>query len=153
MAWVLDVSYPAGGVALIIEVPTGFLWTNQTGGTACHHPRVEGLALTIDLNYERDYRELWNYAEAHCGWGFWTEHEGDVPTEIMDWLDRWLADRTKEEQWMPMNWGRVDRARAKELLEEAWLPLENVFLPDGDDWSGKKQLGPFKAILTWENSD
>ena len=33
------------GLGIIIEFPTGVMISNQTGGTACLHPKTEGIFL------------------------------------------------------------------------------------------------------------
>ena len=153
-ALLLDVEYGhhdgVGVAALIIEVPSGVRWTNQTGGIACHHPDVEGVMIPVTMN-EESHRALSDFGESELGMGFTqVEH---VSAETFDWLDAWLLARTAvEPDWRGRVWGRVDRARAT-VMEEAWVPLRDVFLPDGDALTAGAIVGPFRAILTWDNSD
>lgn len=38
------------GAGLIIPAPTGIVWSNQTGGMACHHPELEGYFLPVRVS-------------------------------------------------------------------------------------------------------
>lgn len=49
----------------IVPAPTGVVWTNQTGGTSCQHPEVEGYYLPLpNLLGSSDEARLVN-----VGWG------------------------------------------------------------------------------------
>ena len=46
------------GLGLIISYPTGILISNQTGGTACLHPKLEGIYLPFANDYSLDTNEF-----------------------------------------------------------------------------------------------
>jgi hypothetical protein len=39
--------WEAIGLGLIVECPTGIIYSNQTGGTSCLHPEVEGVFVPL----------------------------------------------------------------------------------------------------------
>jgi len=115
------------------------LFTNQTGGVACLHPKCEGVLLPLTsfrgLNLEKD-DPLQDFYESLLA----------PITEIdrIAWIDRWLS------------WSKADdlfSARGDEELAEAWIPVR--IRPEVGT-EGHPLLGAFagcEAILTYTNSD
>ncbi|CAN5720749.1 hypothetical protein BH11VER1_BH11VER1_20970 [soil metagenome] len=127
------------GTGLIVPRDTGVIYTNQTDGTACDHPTLEGafIPLSNDYNHERfeDSLESKLCALYPEGWG--------APSiETCDLIDQLLAG------FHASAGIRVDRDRMSES-REAWMW---VILDENEkhDFEG---FGRSSAILTWPNSD
>jgi hypothetical protein len=118
-----------GGV--VIEAPTGVIYTNQTGGCACQHPRLEGFfvflnGLDVDKLNEH-VQDLWVYGSEYRGL--------NVP---VDTLDDIIQDRETHICYRDPGLS-IDRIRIEsEYWGEAWIPV-NTYYGNG--------------FLTWENSD
>ena len=111
----------------IITIASGDLWTNQTGGYACHHPEERGTYDNLRPNKSNLNDLLCNY---FCGgkWNGWCCNGIDIETKYF--LDAVLDTVSR-------NWS-VDTARFKES-EEAWIYI--------------KALNNKVGVLVWENSD
>ena len=49
--------YDLIGAAVIIKYPTGVMYTNQTCGTACLQPRIEGALLPVNNEFDPKFPE------------------------------------------------------------------------------------------------
>ena len=138
------------GLGIIIEFPTGVLISNQTGGTACLNPKIEGIYLPLANDYSEENKrflspeiELTNYFEG-------TKHKGAGAIKGID-----IEDAKKIDSIMT-------NSRLNELIEidlnrlteshEAWIRIKihndtNTELIQGFD------NYPLDGILTWGNSD
>lgn len=141
--------YDLVGLALIIAAPTGVTYQNQTGGTACLQPKIEGALVPIrndillpDWTLESPERELNEYFEgpAHKGTGA----TGGLSVDDADLIDTVL------ETWNLL-WIRVDRARLKDS-HEAWIHVRLTRFDDAGLITGPITF-PAQAVLTWANSD
>ena len=127
------------GAGLIVPRETGIIYTNQTDGYACDHPRLEGafIPLSNDFNHDEfknslEYQLCSLYPE---GWG--------APTpETCEAIDA-LLSRFRETRKI-----RVDRTRLDES-RESWIWVLLGEDPD-QEFEG---FGNCSAILTWPNSD
>lgn len=145
--------WDAVGLGLIIEWPSGVLYSNQTGGTACLHPTVEGfyVPLSNDRLDENDRllspeTELltWFQGSKHAGAGATSGLDVEDAVFITQLLDRWRLGAAVQ----------IDMPRLAES-HEAWVHV--IVRPRQD------QLGPLpmrgfddearSGILTWCNSD
>lgn len=136
------------GLGLIVEMPTGVVYSNQTGGTSCLHPSTEGAFLPLRGDSGElicPERELLGYFEGpkHRGAGA----TGGLDATDADFIDEVLA-RARLSEIV-----RVDRERLSES-HEAWV---RVLLVSDDREPAPlfQQLGPYprNAVLTWGNSD
>ena len=123
---------------LVIPYPTGVLITNQTCGSACHHPTVEGLFAPLGpgANHLSDFLRTYFF-----------DKYGTGGTSGIDDADARHIELQLCHEW---DWLHVDRKRLA-TSEEAWvhmLAFHGLPMPFED-------LGPFplQCILTWENSD
>ena len=141
------------GFGLIVEFPSGVAYSNQTCGTACLQPELEGVFIPLHNDLALSPVELLSpeialeeyFARAYRGTG--AEHG-------LDWKD---ADRIDEilDRHGLASVLRVDRTRLAES-HEAWVRV----LVLGEE---KREvasrifhgLGPYprKAVITWTNSD
>lgn len=125
-----DTTIDTVGICLILSGPTGVTYSNQTGGYACHHPRIEGFIVPFlsDNISEPPHVGCWGPIEAR-----------DVPA-IASWISSEIP------------WLRLDDTRLSEA-EEGWWPVvvirhdANIRLSDDMDLVGKR------GILTTENCD
>jgi hypothetical protein len=139
--------YSTVGTALIIESSTGISYTNQTGGTSCLQPYVEGVLVPFENDHDLDYRfislEIDLHKYFHWKWGT-TGATSGISEEDADALDQMLKDRKI------IDWFAVNRDQLKNS-HEAWIHVtvksDHVFYCHG--------FGPYPrpGILTWANSD
>lgn len=127
------------GTGLVLEGPTGVVYTQQVGGVRCLHPQVEGLFVPLGNDLD----------ENGCLLG---------PQERLDTLfsghgahvDEALADRL-DAVFREPRWGvelRVDRSR----LAESWEAWVAVRVEGGADLVTGWPM-PCGGFLTWCNSD
>lgn len=114
---------------LILEIPTGVYYTNQTGGHACNHPQVEGVYMPFPVPIELRTRMI-NVGSLESG----------ISQEEADELDSLLLAYHTEL--------KVDRERLLQV-QEAWLPVQ-IRNDRNGYWEGCKNL---LGTLTWGNSD
>jgi hypothetical protein len=134
----------------IVLQKTGVWWSNQVGGTACAHPKVEGFYVPIRMQDVDTYGEsivdlAWHaYDEdlvkewlTEYQWSYWFE---PIPADVLDGLLE--PEKTIYEAWMPVR-VRPDLADPQ---------------PD-ETLAGKERRAFWHAhrgrvvIFTWENSD
>ena len=148
--------WQTSGLVLIVKAPTGIQFSNQTGGTNCLHPVVEGLAVPVrnegeegaaDGRRSREFRspehELVEYFDG-------PKYEGSGATWGLDEADADFIDGVLE-RWRLAPCLEVDRWTLHES-HEAWVAVTIL----GDDPEGTfAGLGPYPrpGILTWQNSD
>ena len=75
------------GIGLIIAHPSGALYTNQTGGFACHHPRMEGVFVPLMDPEIHQHTAL----EAHFLGPKWAgiAMAGSMTRRRMSWIAFW----------------------------------------------------------------
>lgn len=124
------------GAFIVVEAPTGIVYTNQVGGTACSDPKVEGWLLPL-------HRWSWGeYGEGALGelttdlWG--KGALAGLAEETLTKIDAAIKQLTIS-SILDTGKFKLDRSRLEETFNgEAWVP---VLTPWGRGW------------LTWENSD
>ncbi|MCW1926251.1 DUF6210 family protein [Luteolibacter arcticus] len=127
------------GAGLIVPRPTGIVYTNQTDGTGCDHPELEGAFVPISNDYDHpSYEDSLECALCRIfpeGWG-------SPSADTCDAVDRLLSG------YRATTGIRVDRSRMEDS-REAWLWVTITEHPD-HDFLG---FGECSAVLTWPNSD
>lgn len=117
-------------VNVIVLAPTGIIYTNQTGGNACHQPEAEGFLVPLKEEFGFDASmdaPLYN----DCS----VPYDPVIAQEIIDYF----AD------------GRdLEPDPEAKLMEEAWVPVR---IKVGANCVALKHLGGMQAILTYPNSD
>ncbi len=141
------------GTGVIIEHPTGVIYSNQAGGTACLHPEIEGTFVPFgnDVLIEQGRRllspqdDLESYFEGpkHRGTGA----TNGLDAEDADFIDG-VLQRAHVRQWI-----EVDRDRLKESCE-AWV-FVTVLGDESSPFPICSGFGPYpkRGVLTWVNSD
>src|SRR5262245_56390620 len=150
--------WDGGGFGLIIEWPSGVNVSNQTGGTSCLHPEIEGVFVPLRTDHSfPDWTllspeiELSEYFEGPVHRG--TGATSGLSVSDVDFIDRILAKRGLASSL------RVDRDRLMES-HEAWVYVI-VTAADGGEAQMDDSLRAFAGfepcprcgILTWTNSD
>jgi hypothetical protein len=169
--------YDLEGLALIVEWPSGVIYTNQAGGTFCMQPTAEGVLVPLGSECSVEDKLAALLADKPIR----------LRSEDADALDVIL--RTPEEPYVvtPTFFLEVDRSRLEESME-AWLYVTIIACPDehmrtyasdgkgrligvttlsGRRWhpDDQQELGSRatlysisgfagrRAVLTWPNSD
>lgn len=131
-----DGTSAGGWLFVVVEAPTGVVYQQQYGGTACRQGQVEGfLVPLVGLGAVDDLRDLFERHFRGSGtWRHsWTPEELAALRGPVEGLTYWTCDGTNEEPH-PV---RLDDSRLAEV-DEAWVP---VVTPDGP------------GVLLWFNSD
>ncbi len=137
------------GLGIIIEFPTGIMISNQTGGTACLHPKIEGIFLPLSNDYfEESLKfispeiELIDYFNGpkYNGSGATKGIDNEDVHEINSILSKYGLDGFIE----------IDLTRLTES-HEAWIKIKINNTQKSDLIKGFKY--PLNGILTWSNSD
>lgn len=129
-------------IMLVIEHPSGVLYSNQAGGVVCAQPEIEGVLAPIDLGPENVERIMRLDYGAGSG----------LEVELADAIDEVLSSESGA------RYLRVDRARLEESME-AWVfvvastPTDTVLQLEGPYWGAAFGFGDAKGVLTWHNSD
>lgn len=128
----------------IVRASTGIFYTNQTGGTMCAHPEMEGY-----IDWPEEYSELsrelneWIYQRGGSSRraGTWTMRDAWFPAPRPDLEAMHLANDGDINRLVALKLPlKLDEdALRTECWGEAWIP---VILADGR-----------RAILTYHNSD
>ena len=130
--------YDLEGVALIVQMRSGVIYTNQVGGSACLHP--EEMGVLAPFNYQ------------------WSEDDpsGSIESQLSrlllgcERLTVGLANQVDEilRRSTTTDFATVDRARVPDSCE-SWVYVNIVETPEAV-LSG---FGECKGVLTWNNSD
>lgn len=138
------------GTGIIIEYPTGVMISNQTGGTACLHPKTEGIYLPLANDYTEKSKEflspeieLANYFEG-------TKYNGDGATRGIDSEDvkkiNSIITNSSLNKLVELDLDRLPESH------EAWIRIKVNNHKDTDLIKGFDEY-PLNGVLTWSNSD
>lgn len=130
--------------ALIVKAKTGIIYTNQTGGVACHHPKQEGFLIPL--------REAMRSKAFDPG--RWYDEVPALDDKMCDEIEAALNYRD-------FGWNisdiRVDRGAYN---QEAWVHVRfrgdfeaKGFCTDVNDDPQPEKYPLYEGILTWENCD
>ncbi len=144
--------WDAVGMGLVIEWPSGVLYSNQTGGTSCLQPRIEGVFVPLRNDCELDGHRLISPEAELIEYFEGPRHQGAGATRGLSVGDAGFIDSVLV-RWRlcPV---KVDLSRLSDS-HEAWVHVilegassEETELPFHDFHSY-----PRRGILTWSNSD
>lgn len=140
------------GLGLIIEYPSGVIYSNQTGGTSCSAPSVEGVFVPLRNDYLVPSREFLSPEHALVAYFEGPKYNGTGATRGIDPDDAEFIERLLSEHRLS-HLITLDRTRLSHS-HEAWIhvivtaeeasvaPLFSGFAPY-----------PRNGILTWANTD
>ncbi|MEK7951936.1 DUF6210 family protein [Luteolibacter soli] len=140
------------GLGLILEWPSGIAITNQTGGTSCLSPEIEGVLIPLRNDVTVPERVLISPENELYDYFTGPKWRGTGATNGIDSNDAdFIESVISKARLFPTI--RVDRDRLKES-HEAWIHV----IVSGDEpcdpplFTG---FGPYprKGVLTWQNSD
>ena len=124
---------------LIVKHPTGVLYSNQTGGSACDHPQVEGFVLPLDGG------RVAGVVIEELG-GLWRDiYDCTYPYEDLVEATNPLLDKLCRGMKLDLS--------GKNSMQEAWL---HVLFPLPQPLRSKGEgsiLETVAGVLTWTNSD
>jgi hypothetical protein len=127
------------GLGAIVSFPTGILYSNQTGGTSCLHPELEGAYIPLDA---KAGEELYAYFEG-------PKHRGTGATHGLDAEDAAFIEMLLAQRHLS-SFVSLDRSRLQES-HEAWV-WATIPGDGGDDAQCTifAALGPYPrvAVLT-----
>jgi hypothetical protein len=120
---------------MIVRVPSGLKWSNQTGGVLCSHPVLEGVFVPLPQSWF-----LVNSIENEMGY---IKSDGDLKAHNRRLVGRFLEANPEIQKRFEFD------ESFNESAAEAWVPLK-VMTPDDEI------LKPFHGlpvVITYENSD
>lgn len=129
-------------VGIFFPAETGIVYSNQVGGTACQHPRMEGFFVLLSAGASEQDPFL-DYSLSRYS----TDHQ-----EMVNALLRELGLDQDLEAPEPTECTGGD----PEMIGEAWIPVK--VKTDGNGWHSRS-YGPLAnlhgrvGILTYPNSD
>jgi hypothetical protein len=149
-------------LALIVECPSGVLYTNQAGGNYCLQPETEGVLVPLghSCNIEDKLYAFFTGPDAP---------RRRLEPSHADALDIILRTPEKPYVMTPTFFLEVDRTRLADSME-AWLYVTITESPEPyafDEWNRNEQpelpqhptrypfagFGRRSGVLTWANSD
>ena len=142
------------GTGLIIEFPSGVLYSNQTGGTSCLHPQIEGVFVPLRNEYQLPDGPILSAELDLVQYFAGPRHGGSGATRGIDTADADFIDSVLEQVRLRAS-VRVDRNRLRES-HEAWIHV--VISADESQDNSVAVFAEFTpyprpGILTWSNSD
>ncbi|WP_316806523.1 DUF6210 family protein [Pedobacter agri] len=136
------------GLGLIIEYPSGIFFSNQTGGTSCQHPSIEGIYVPLHNDYSETDKQFISPENDLMKHFVGQKYMGSGATKGIDEEDTTII--TEILSIYSLNeFISIDTNKSKmEKSHEAWIhvKINNLYLLEGFP----KEL---KGILTWSNSD
>ncbi|MDH7447638.1 DUF6210 family protein [Aquimarina sp. 2201CG14-23] len=138
------------GLGIVIEFPTGVLITNQTGGTACLHPKMEGVYVPFANYYKEASKEFLSPEIALIDYFKSAKYKGSGAIKGIDLEDVAIINEILT-QFRLHKMITIDLEKLQES-HEAWIYIK--IRPDSD----LGILNGFsehvsKGVLTWSNSD
>ena len=144
--------YEQAGLALVVEAPTGVVYSNQTGGYSCLQPELEGALIPLRNDVELPSKKLLSPEHELCDYFEGPPHKGTGAVRGLSGSDADVIDGVLDKWRIP--WVRVDRERL-EQSHEAWVHV--LVSPEPSDTPAPLFRGfepyPARAVLTWCNSD
>lgn len=118
---------------LILQVPSGVVYSTQAGCVACHHPETEGYL--IDVGNISEIEQYCEYTTDFCN------------KNTLNEINGLLSQQESTGYKISVDENRIDEA------QEAWLPvvmkkIDSEIFPSIHSFPDE-----MKAILIWENCD
>lgn len=130
-------------LGLIVLMPSGVVFTNQTGGTACMHPDAEGIFVPLYFSGK------WPIELESFWWKGW-EHYDSPQVQVC--LDGMELNHILEP--VPLTDFRMTTLAELDGWGEAWIPVRIKEAPEHtDNWEALHDFVGHYAILTYSNSD
>ncbi len=130
--------YDMAGVAVIIQLNTGVIYTNQACGTACLQPCIEGALLPVNHDFEPDKCE--GMLEVKLAFLF--KNCEKLSLTMADKVDELLRYHNSTDGI------KVDRNKLQDSYE-SWIYVKLK----RTKYCGFEGAEHFYGVLTWPNSD
>lgn len=139
------------GLGTIIEFPSGVDYSNQTGGTSCLHPSMEGVFVPLRNDCAEDTRELLSPEHALRAYFLGPKWKGSGATKGIDPEDADFIERVLAQHQLSCI--VVNRFQLAES-HEAWVHI-SITAEEDDRVPIFHGFGPYPraGILTWANTD
>jgi hypothetical protein len=141
------------GLGLILEFPSGVIYSNQTGGTSCLHPELEGVFIPLRNDCVQESREFLSPEHvlfAYFGGPKWrgTGATKGIDSEDADFIDQLLA------KYRLAHCITTDRSRLRDS-QEAWVWVQVTSDEDVPELGAFVGFAPYprSGVLTWQNTD
>jgi len=138
------------GLGIIIEFPTGVSISNQTGGTACLHPEIEGIYLPLANDYLTESKEFLSPEIELTQYFEGTKYNGSGATKGIDLEDvekiKAILAKFGLNEFIEIDLNRLVESH------EAWIRIKINDTKNNDLLKGFNEY-PLSGILTWANSD
>ena len=133
-----------GGMGIIVSHPTGIFVSNQVGGYACHHRRLEGFYLPLVMTDSPVLASL----DEHFFAGKWKGYcNSGIDVETADFMDG-LFEQERYSKGLKVDRNKLDDCK------EAWVHVtldELAFAPGCGAVLEPPMHG--SGVVTWPNSD
>lgn len=142
------------GLGLIIEYPSGIIYSNQTGGTSTLHPELEGVFVPLRNDVEVKEPKLVGTQNDLLHYFEGPKHRGTGATSGLDLADADFIQAVLERYCLG-DIVTVDRSRLRES-HEAWVRvIVEREEQNQHDLRIFRGFGPYPrpGVLTWSNSD
>ncbi len=140
------------GLGIIVRYPSGVLVSNQTGGTSCLHPNVEGIYLPFHNDYDENDKTFSSPEIDFDGCFTDSKYDGSGACSGIDEEDVKRLEAILKKYSMD-SFIRINMNKMKES-HEAWI---HIFIESDEKnpYSLFKGFDPYprQGILTWSNSD
>ncbi len=133
-----------------MEYPSGVLISNQTGGTACLHPTMEGIYLPLHNDYTASPTPTFLSPDIDLNLYFTQHYNGTGATNGINEAD--IKAITKILTQYHLDKMLVINAEKAHLSHEAWIHILIYESTKNPVFKGFEPY-PRKGILTWSNSD
>lgn len=138
------------GLGIIIEFPTGVLISNQTGGTACLHPKIEGIYIPLANDYTEGEKQFLSPEIELTEYFTGSKHNGNGATCGIDLEDvkriNFIIYKHKLNKLIEIDLDRLYESH------EAWIRIKINHDKNFELLKGFNEY-PLNGILTWANSD
>ncbi len=141
--------YDSVGFGLILDFPTGVLYSNQTGGTACYQPELEGFYIPVANDFYEEQTEFSSPEIELTAFFLSGKHGGGGATNGLDSEDVSVIDKILSQY--NLYFISVDQSKLAES-HEAWVWVNVKIDRDNSLFHGFSQ-SEFKGVITWPNSD
>ena len=138
------------GLGIIIELSTGVMISNQTGGTACLHPKIEGVFLPFANDYDAETRKFMSPEIELTEYFTGPKYNGSGAIKGID-----IGDVEKINSiLLKSSLDELIEIDLTKLAEshEAWIRIKINKTQGSYLLKGFSEF-PLKGILTWGNSD
>lgn len=138
------------GLGIIITFPTGVMVSNQTGGTACLHPKIEGIYIPLANDYVVATKAFTSPEQELSAYFSGIKYAGFGATDGIDTEDvhkiNAILKAYKLDAFIEIDLNKLAESH------EAWI-LIKIHKDENNSLIQGFEKYPLTGILTWSNSD